>query len=201
MAAKKRKSSEIRDINLIDILLIDHRYIKECIDVLISDKADKTLKFNMAKSFLQNLQQHSEVEKKTVYAPLEKEEEFHFNILEAEIEHGIMDEKIKLLKPKLARAKVLKDEIEVELKVLAEIVKKHIMEEESEILPKMNQELDEETLMKMGKEFMQARKMTAEDLKDYPHLDDELVTWKDDVQKVSSKFLSKVDKYVENLRH
>jgi hemerythrin-like domain-containing protein len=201
MAKRIKKESVIRDINIIDILLIDHRYVKDCIEILTSESSTKKQKLGIAKDFLIALQKHSEAEKKIVYSPLKGDEEFHFNILEAEIEHGIVDEKIKLLKPKLARAKVLKDEIEAELKVLAELVKHHIKEEESELLPKMNDYLEEETLKSMGQEFMKRREMTASDLDNYPHLQDELVSWKDDVQKISSQFLSKMDKYVENLKH
>lgn len=193
--------SHIRDINVIDMLLIDHRFIKECIEVMVQEHADKNHKLALSRGFLDSLQQHSEAEKQVVYIPLEAEEEFHFNILEAQIEHGIVDDKVKWLKPRVARATVLKDEVEAELKVLAEIVKHHIKEEESELLPKMTADLDEETLKRMGQEYMKVRKLSIKDLSDYPQLQDELVSWKDDVQKVSSRFLSKMDKYVENLKH
>lgn len=201
MTKRVMKQPHIRNINVIDLILIDHRFIKECIETLTNDQADKNLKLTMAKGFLEALALHSLAEKNIVYIPLVDEEEFHFNILESQIEHGIVDEKVKLLKPKVAHTKVLKDELEAELKVLAELVKHHIKEEESELLPKMNEQLDQETLKIMGEEFMKARNMSSSDLRDYPQLQDELVSWKDDVQKVSSQFLSKMDKYVENLKH
>jgi hemerythrin-like domain-containing protein len=201
MTKRMIKQPHIRDINVIDLILIDHRFIKECVETLANDLADKNLKLSMAKGFLETLTLHSIAEKNIVYAPLVDEEEFHFNILESQIEHGIVDEKVKLLKPKVAHAKILKDELSAELKVLAELVKHHIKEEESELLPKMSEQLDQETLKLMGEEFMKARKMNSNDLKDYPHLQDELISWKDDVQKVSSQFLSKMDNYVENLKH
>lgn len=201
MSKRSVKQSLIRDINIIDIILIDHRYIKDCIEILTQETSNKNQKLEVAKGFLEALHKHSEAEKKVVYTPLHPDEEFHFNILEAEIEHGIVDEKVKMLKPKIAHSKTLKDEIEVELKVLAELVKNHIKEEESELLPKMNELIEEETLKSMGHDFMKLRKMTSADLEDYPQLQDELVSWKDDVQKISSKFLSKMDKYVENLKH
>ncbi len=201
MTRRKVAESQIRNINVIDMILIDHRYVKECIETLCDEKAEKIKKLEVAKGFLDAVQKHSEAEKQVVYGKLEADEEFHFNILEAQIEHGIVDEKVKALKPRLAHTRNLKDEMEAELKVLAELVKNHIKEEESELLPKMNEELDEETLREMGDVFMKIRKMTPQDLHDYPQLQDELVTWKDEVQKVSSQFLSKMDKYVENLRH
>lgn len=201
MSKRHVKQSQIRDINIIDIILIDHRYLKDCIDILSNENTDKNHKLETAKGFLTTLQKHSEAEKELIYTPLEADEEFHFNILEAKIEHGIVDEKIKMLKPKITHAKILRDEIMAELKVLADLVKHHLKEEESELLPKMNELLDEEALRVMGLDFMKLRKMTSANLENYPHLQDELVSWKDDVQKISSQFLSKMDKYVENLKH
>lgn len=198
---RRRGETQIRDMNVIDMILIDHRFVKQCIEILIDEKADKRQKLNVGRSFLDALERHSEVEREVIYAPLEAEEEFHFSILEAQIEHGIVDEKIKLLKPRVSRSRVLKDEIEAELKVLAELVKVHIKEEESELLPKMSSELEEEILKEMGEVFMNLRKISPKELRDYPQLEDQLVTWKDDVQKVSSQFLSKMDRYVENLKH
>ena len=97
--------------------------------------------------------------------------------------------------------KSLRDELEVKLKVLADLVKNHIKEEESELFPRMKEDVDEEVLRLMGEKYMKLRKISSRDLRDYPHLQDELVNWKDEVQRVSSQFLAKMDKYVENLRH
>jgi hemerythrin-like domain-containing protein len=201
MTKLKNTKSYIRDLNIIDIILIDHRYLKECIELLTDDYANNFKKIEIAKGFLNILKKHSEAEKEIVYAPLKSDEDFHFNILEALVEHGIVDDKISELRPKVIHAKVLKDELAVELKVFAELVKHHIKEEESELLPKMKELIEQDTLKNMGHEFMKLRKMTTEDISNYPLLQEELVAWKDEVQKVSSQFLSKMDKYVENLRH
>lgn len=197
----RNESVGIQDINVIDLILIDHRFIKECIEVMIDEKADKRKKMSLAKSFLDAVHIHSQTEKKAIYAPLVSNEELHFNILEAEIEHGIIDQKIRSIKAKLARARVLRDNHEAELKVLAELLKKHIIEEESEILPKMKEAVDDATLSELGVHYMKLRKFSPRDLQDYPQLQDELIEWKDSIQKVSSEFLTKMDKFVENLQH
>jgi hypothetical protein len=203
--AKKQKMTRsndlIQNISVVDLILIDHRFIKERIEVLTNEDAEKKEKMALALNFLEAVATHSIAEKKAIYAQLERNEELHFNILEAEIEHGIVDQKIKSLKPKLSNSRVLKDELEAELKVLAELVKHHIIEEETEILPKMNEFIDDEALREMGEHFMKLRKFSATDLKDYPQLQDELIQWKDSIQKVSSEFLTKMDKFVENLQH
>ena len=197
----QRHDEGSQQASVIDLILIDHRYLKQCIEILSDEKADKNKKLSMARGFLETLQKHSMAEKKAVYVPTEKHEELHFNILEAEIEHGIVDQKVTMLKPRVARARALKDDMEAELKVLSELVKHHIQEEESEILPKMQLEFSDEALDEMGAEFMRLRKFEPKTLHDFPVLQDELIHWKDTVQKLSSKFLSKMDQYVENLKH
>lgn len=199
--SKKNLKTYIRDINIIDIVLIDHRYLKECIEFLIDEKANNFKRIEVAKGFFSALRKHSDAEEKIIYSPLKSDEDFHFNILEAQVEHRIIEDKINELRPKIIHAKVLKDELVVELKVFADIVKHHLKEEESELLPKMRELIEEDTLKIMGQEFMQMRKLTSEDVNNYPLLQEELISWKDEVQKVSSQFLSKMDKYVENLRH
>ena len=56
--------------NIIDILLIDHAYLKECIAVLTNDYAHKNEKIFFARTFLDTLKKHSESEEKTVYESL-----------------------------------------------------------------------------------------------------------------------------------
>lgn len=201
MTSFPRGPVQIRNMNVIDMVLFDHRFLKECIAPLISEATDKNQKLAIARNFLSVLKKHFEAEQQILYSTLKSNEELHFNILEAEVEHGIIEEKMKWLRPRIAHLKVLRDEIEAELKVLAELVRNHLREEESELFPRMSEEVEEDVLMHMGEQFMKLRKITARDLRDYPSLHDELVNWKDEVQKVSSQFLSKMDRYVENLRH
>ena len=69
------------------------------------------------------------------------------------------------------------------------------------MLPRMQGEFTDEALDEMGAEFMKVRKFSPKSLHDFPVLEDELILWKDSVQQLSSKFLSKMDQYVENLKH
>lgn len=193
--------TEIHVLTIVDLILIDHRQIKEYIDIFVDLNVDKRKKLSVAKSFLDIVSTHLKAESAAVYGSLKKIEFFRFSIMESLIEHEIIEQKVKKLKPPLAKARSLKDEVEAELKVLAELLRNHIMEEESVTLPKIKVALDNDLLRQMGLEFMKLRKFSAEDLKDYPQLQDELVQWKDSIQKVSSEFLSRMDKFVENLQH
>ncbi|MGE3611301.1 MAG: hemerythrin domain-containing protein [Bacteriovoracaceae bacterium] len=191
----------IQDISVIDLILLDHRFLKLCISILKDHKTDQKTKVLTSKSFLKAIQAHTNAEKKAIYKPLENNQELHFHILEAQIEHGIIEQKIKKLRPRLSSVRKLSDEVEVEIKVLSEYLEKHLREEESEILPRMKEELDDVSLNQLGVHFMKLRKYTADDLRDYPKLENELIQWKDSVQKISSQYLRRMDKVVENLRH
>jgi hemerythrin-like domain-containing protein len=202
MAQKKYKGlDKINEVSTIDLLLFDHQFIKVCLEVMIDDRAGKKKKMSLARSFLDSVLKHSLAEKKAVYAVLVKNEELHFNVLEAEVEHGIVDEKAKSLRTKIGRSRALKDEIEAELKVVAQLLKNHLEHEEDVMLPKMQETLDDATLVEMGTVFSEVRKFTAEELKGRPLMLEGLVDWKDETQRVSSQLLSRMDKYSESMKH
>jgi hemerythrin-like domain-containing protein len=187
--------------NIVDILLLDHRYLKKCIEILKDENADKKDKLKYGRSFLDTLKHHSEAEKKTVYTPLKDLEVVHSNILEGEIEHAIADAKVRALIPKLSHARSLSEELQAELKVLAELVEHHVKEEEREMIPKFRKELDSEILNQIGWEFMKLRGFTAKDLQDYPDLQEEITQWKGGSHRVSSLFLNNVHQHVNNMTH
>lgn len=160
--------------NICDILLLDHSYLKECIAVLKTNDGDKKRKLVVGKKFLDALAKHSHAENKCVYTPLETIELFRKEIIEGKIEHNIADYRARVLKNKLARARTLSDEAEIELKVLAELVEHHVEEEESEMIKQMRSYLDEPVLDEIGMQFMRLRGFTSEDLSDHPILKREI---------------------------
>ncbi len=160
--------------NIIEVLLLDHSYLKDCIDVLKDEEEDTKVKMKYAKGFLDALEKHSTGEKKALYAPLQEVEDLRPHILESLIEHGIVDDKVKKLSKKLSSARTLDEEMEAELKVLAEIVEHHVEEEEDELFPKMRKDIDSEILNQMGYQFMVLRQFTEKDLEDSPELIDEM---------------------------
>ncbi len=191
----------ILDLNVIDLILIDHRYLKNCIATFTDVQADKNLKLVLAKKFLNAISQHSLAEEKAIYAPLSKHPELHFHILEAVAEHEVIEKKVKALRPRFSNTLFLREEVEAELKVLAELLHHHLVEEERETLPRMDEFLEDDFLKELGRAFMELRKFSPQDLKDYPDLQDELIQWKDNIQKVSSEYLAKMDKFAENMHH
>jgi hemerythrin-like domain-containing protein len=187
--------------NIVDVLIMDHRYLKDGIKILKDDDADKKTKLKAAKTFLDALYKHSEAEKKAVYAPLVKVPDLKMDILEGEVEHGIVDAKVKMLTSKLTGLRTLSDELEVELKVLAELVEHHVKEEEDEMFPKMKKDLDKTILNEMGFQFMKIRNFTAKDLRDYPKLQVEVSSLRKLGHRISGNFIAKVQQHVTKAAH
>lgn len=187
--------------NIVDVLLMDHRYLKDCIKYLKDDDEDKRVKLKYAKTFLDALHKHSEAEKKAVYAPCLKVKDLKMKILEGQVEHGIADSKVKMLIPKLTGLRTLSDELEVELKVLAEIVEHHIKEEEETMFPKMKKDLDKTILNEMGFQFMKLRSFTMKDLRQYPKLQKEVSTIKKLGHRLSGNFIARVQQHVTKAAH
>ncbi|MEA9355728.1 hemerythrin domain-containing protein [Bacteriovorax sp. PP10] len=193
--------------NIIDILLIDHAYLKECIAVLTNDYANKNEKIFYARTFLDTLKKHSESEEKTVYESLSEMDELRMLILEGEAEHGMAKFKYEKLIPRLAKMKVLDDVTEAEIKVLAELVEHHIDDEETELFPKMRYNLDQGILNEIGFQFMILRQFTPQDLKDYPELQGQLYQQnftepkrsRKNIYQWSGNFVRKVNRYISSL--
>lgn len=162
------------NFNIVDILLFDHTYLKECIHILKDDNEDKKIKIKYGKSFLDALKKHTAGEKKALYAPLQDVKDLHSIILKSLIEHGIVDDKVKKLTIKFSSLRSLDDKMQAELKVLAEIVEHHLGEEEEELFPKIRENFKSEILNQMGYQFMLVRKFTKKDLVDSPKLWEEM---------------------------
>lgn len=193
--------------NIIDILLIDHVYLKECIAVLTNDYANKNEKIFYARTFLDTLRKHSEAEEKTVYESLSEMEELRMQILEGEAEHGMAKFKYETLIPRLIKMKVLDDVTEAEIKVLAELIEHHIDEEETELFPKIRYNLEQGILNEIGFQFMILRQFTPQDLKDHPELQSQLYQQnftepkrsRKNIYQWSGNFVKKVNRYISSL--
>lgn len=181
--------------NVVDIILLDHGYVKECIEVLTDEDEQKRTKLKYAKGFLDALKKHSLSEKKAVYSHLKEVDDFRPQILEGEIEHGIVDSKVKMLIPKISAARSLSAELEAELKVLAELVKHHLKEEEDKMLPMMKDQIDNSILNEMGYLFLLHRQFTDKDLEGSPELREELTMLKKSPKVPVSKLMNRAHDY------
>lgn len=189
--------------NIIDILLIDHSYLRECIDVLCNERADKKQKFFYARTFLDTLIKHTSAEEKTVYDSLIDMDELHSTVLECEVEHSLMHKMITSLAARFLRINEMDDVTEVEVKVLAKMVKSHIRDEEKHLFPLMKKNLDQSILNEIGFQFMILRRFTPQDLENYPALQKEVYysvsNPKRNIYQWSGNFVKKVNRYISSL--
>lgn len=188
------KLSKNDKFNICDLLLLDHSYLKKCSETLTSKNADKKIKLKVGRSFLDTLTKHSDAEEKCVYTPLLTITQFKKEIIEGEIEHNIAHQKCKYLTKKLKGVRNLSDELEVELKVLAEFIQDHIKEEETHLIVQMRNSLSSEILDEMGVQFMKFRKFTTRDLTNYPMLRSEVRAIGKMSARIPTNFVARVKK-------
>lgn len=193
--------------NIVDILLIDHSYLKECIEVLTDKERNKQEKLFYSRTFLDTLKKHTNAEQRTVYESLAGMDEVRMNILEAIAGNSMTKFKYQTLIPRLNKMKVIDDMTEAEMKSLAELVKRQITEEENKLFPKMRDNLDAAILNEIGFQFLILRKFTPQDLKDFPEIQKqiyqvnptELKTSRKNVYQWSGNFVRKVNQYIGSL--
>jgi len=198
---KKKNLQLHRDHSIIDLLLLDHRSFKEACEQLGTTEGDKKTKYQLAKKFIENFTLHMIAEEKVVYAYLRRLNDFKMICLEAEVEHEVFKNRIKKIKSIQNQTRQFREDLEVQLKVFSYLIKNHLMTEESEVFSMMQERLDKTELYDLGRKFIEKRKMELSDFGNYPILEDEIISWKDSLQKMSSEILTRMNKHVEELRH
>jgi len=186
-------------MDIIDLILIDHKTLKSCIETLIDNSINKRRKLQTARTFLALLKKHSEAEKKSLYYPLLDNKELKAPILEGQIEHGIVDAKVKTLLPKILNVRTLSSELVAELKVLAEVVNHHIKEEESVLLPKVRSSLSQEELLILAAAFNKWRQFSIKEINEPPLLKDELQNWMATEAQTSKSYAQKIVQTIKDL--
>jgi hypothetical protein len=165
--------------NILDLLVMDHDYQRECCRVLKDNTTDAETKLSYAQSFVDAL------------LPLKGKVPFHHHIVESEVDHRIIKSRVQILIPKIQEE--LDDEATIELKVLAKFIEGHLKIEERDLFTLMRKLLDDEILNAMGYEFFKLRNFTEKDLNGHPQLQEELKKIEGVPQKVSSKFLRNIE--------
>jgi hypothetical protein len=207
MQSTSEEISMNNEFNIVDLLMIDHRFLKECISTIVDKKTDKSTKLASVNKFLEVLKKHSEAEGKTVYDSLADMEILRTFILEGEVEHEIIKNNINALLPKVSILRFLDDQTELEVKVLAKFVEYRLKQEEKDIFPKIRKYLDSSILNEIGFQFMIMRKFSAKELKNNPVLQREIYqihynkmnNQKYNVYTVSADFIRKVNRYINSL--
>ncbi|HEY9757597.1 MAG TPA: hemerythrin domain-containing protein [Oculatellaceae cyanobacterium] len=143
LAEIETKAAEAKG-DIISLIKADHRNV----DLLFAEyekASNNEDKGALLERIIQELNVHTTAEEKLVYPALEKEDEE--GALEAFEEHHLVENMLQ----ELMSVTEIDEQVDAKVKVLSELVKHHVKEEETKLLPEMKKsDID---LEQMGQEF------------------------------------------------
>jgi hemerythrin-like domain-containing protein len=142
-------------MDAVSMLREDHRKVKELFQQF-EEATDTATKREIAQQAIKELKVHAALEEEIFYPAVRREIDEEEKIDEALEEHHVA----KLLIAELSKMKPADEHFDAKFKVLAESVKHHIQEEEGEMIPEVESEIDEQGLgqkMAQRKETLEGR--------------------------------------------
>lgn len=189
--------------NLIEILSIDHTYLKECICILLTEDVHEKERLFYARTFLETLEKYTSAVDKTVYDSLIDMEELHARIIEQIIKTTLLFGAAKKQLKHINQFKKLDDISYAKLKKLARQVDYFITKKNEDFLPLIQATLNQEILNEMGFQYMILRQFTPHELENYPCLQKEIYYSvqgaKRNIYQWSGDFVKKVNGYIGSL--
>jgi hemerythrin superfamily protein len=155
-ASRKRKSGPG---NALDILKADHKKVSTLFAQYEKAKEDDERKQELAGMACTELTIHAQIEEELFYPALRDALDDEELLDEAEVEHGSVKELVSAIQSSGPDDRLY----DANVKVLAEYVKHHVKEEESEIFPKARKAKDLD-LMAMGEEMFRRKSQLREEM-------------------------------------
>ncbi len=149
---KPIRMNQTQKKEITDAIKEDHHDLKKFIKVMTDQDAKQDEKKQAFLMFADLLKSHAGSEEKALYEKALKSPKLSFRSHEGYIEHKVAD-----LLMKTAKEDRISERWEAEIKVLGELVKHHIKEEESDFLPKIKKTFDKDERLAMGAEFLKLR--------------------------------------------
>ena len=150
--ATQKPSVKMASHDIIQIILQDHKPLKQLIKTLKDDEAEFSEKKPVFQEFAPLLLSHAEPEEQSLYMHMKEEEELRAEGFEGQTEHAIASQLIEDINQTSDE-----DEWMAKVKVLAEMVEHHIEEEEEQMFPDLKKQLDSEERIAIGEEYMRLR--------------------------------------------
>lgn len=142
-------------MDILDILREDHKKVQDLLEKILDtgDHAVKSRQQEYAR-VKKELLQHMHGEETVFYPFLLDKGEDRESTFEAIEEH----ESVRMAMPGIEQTDVTDERWKPKMKVMAEMVRHHIQEEEEEIFEQAEELMDEEISSRLAKEFQKAKK-------------------------------------------
>lgn len=154
MVKKRQIVAQDRNSDIVDLILDDHKPLKELIKVMkdieqhgLDDRQDAFEKFARL------LTLHAKPEERTMYDYMKGDEEIRELAFEGDVEHGLADQLVEEIK----RTEDNDDLWSARVKVLAELIENHIEEEESDLLPNFRDHSELEDREELALKFLRLK--------------------------------------------
>lgn len=141
--------------NIFEVIKADHQNVKELFEQI--EAAVDGEKTHLIERCIQELMLHTVSEEETLYKHLRASEDLREDILEAEVEHALLEQ----LANEIMSASPDDEMCDARLMVLKELVEHHVEEEEEELIPAAHSVIDAATAESLGEEML-ARKAALE---------------------------------------
>lgn len=150
----------MKEQDIVHLIKKDHIPLKQAIAILKSDEKTDSQKKKALKDFLRNLELHAKAEEKALYENAENESEVRSSVLEGYEEHEVADTFILELKA-LDFENHWNDFVAAKAKVLAEMVEHHVLEEESELLPEIEDVYTKAERIQLGEVYSKSYQLLS----------------------------------------
>ncbi len=148
----KEKSGSTQDNDIINLILEDHKPLKELIKVMKDSEKSTEERLTAFAEFAPTLIAHAKPEEELLYVFMKKNEELREEAFEGDVEHQLADQLVEEIKR--TQDEDLKS---ARIKVLAELVEHHIEEEEEELLPDFKENSESTERAQLGNRFLELK--------------------------------------------
>lgn len=138
--------------DVVDLIKADHEPLKKLLEVLGNESLERSEREASLEEFVPLLLQHAKAEQESLYVKMKTYENLRMHAFASETEHTMAEELVQKL-----NATPDDDEWKALLKVLVEAVQHHITEEEEEILPEVEREIDQMARKAIGDDYQELK--------------------------------------------
>ena len=138
------------DDDVISVILEDHRLLKELLRVMRDTNRSLGERSLACAEFTPLLLLHSRAEEQSLYEFMKVVESLRIYAFDGDSQHELADQLCEEI-----RRCVDNDKLGAKIKLLADIVLRHLEEEEDKILPEVERQINEKILIQMTKRYVE----------------------------------------------